>query len=65
MTVAPPGDSDRARPGETPRPENGDEQERATEPCGPSCELCGAPMLDRHCKLICLRCGYQRDCSDP
>jgi len=22
-------------------------------------------MLDRHCKLLCLRCGYQRDCSDP
>lgn len=29
------------------------------------CDLCGAPMLDRHCKLVCLRCGYQRDCSDP
>jgi hypothetical protein len=29
------------------------------------CDLCGAPMLDRHCKLLCLRCGYQRDCSDP
>ncbi len=29
------------------------------------CDLCGAPMLDRHCKLLCLQCGYQRDCSDP
>jgi hypothetical protein len=29
------------------------------------CDLCGAPMLDRHCKLLCLSCGYQRDCSDP
>ncbi|MGD8321801.1 MAG: gamma carbonic anhydrase family protein [Gemmatimonadota bacterium] len=29
------------------------------------CDLCGAPMLDRHCKLVCTRCGYQRDCSDP
>jgi hypothetical protein len=29
------------------------------------CDLCGAPMLDRHCKLLCLGCGYQRDCSDP
>ena len=29
------------------------------------CDLCGGPMLDRHCKLLCLRCGYQRDCSDP
>jgi len=22
-------------------------------------------MLNRHCKLLCLQCGYQRDCSDP
>ncbi len=29
------------------------------------CDLCGAPMLDLHCKLICERCGYRRDCSDP
>ncbi len=29
------------------------------------CDLCGAPMLNRHCKLLCLQCGYQRDCSDP
>ncbi len=29
------------------------------------CDLCGGPMLDRHCKLLCLQCGYQRDCSDP
>jgi carbonic anhydrase/acetyltransferase-like protein (isoleucine patch superfamily) len=32
---------------------------------GPRCDLCGAPMLDRHCKLVCTACGYQRDCSDP
>lgn len=31
----------------------------------PRCDLCGAPMLDRHCKLVCTACGYQRDCSDP
>ncbi|MGI9625234.1 MAG: gamma carbonic anhydrase family protein [Longimicrobiales bacterium] len=31
----------------------------------PSCELCGGPVLDRHCKVLCLKCGYQRDCSDP
>jgi hypothetical protein len=31
----------------------------------PLCDLCGRPMQDRHCKLICLACGYQRDCSDP
>jgi len=29
------------------------------------CDLCGAPMYERHCRLICARCGYQRDCSDP
>lgn len=31
----------------------------------PTCDLCGAPMIDRHCKLACPTCGYQRDCSDP
>ena len=30
-----------------------------------TCDLCGAPMIDRHCKLVCRNCGYQRDCSDP
>lgn len=29
------------------------------------CDLCGAAMLDLHCKLICRRCGFKRDCSDP
>ena len=29
------------------------------------CELCGGPVLERHCKILCLNCGYQRDCSDP
>ncbi len=29
------------------------------------CELCGGPVLERHCKILCLTCGYQRDCSDP
>jgi carbonic anhydrase/acetyltransferase-like protein (isoleucine patch superfamily) len=29
------------------------------------CERCGGRMLNRHCKLVCLNCGYQRDCSDP
>jgi len=32
---------------------------------GVPCDLCGAPMLERHCKLVCTGCGYQRDCSDP
>lgn len=29
------------------------------------CDLCGNPMLNLHCKLICEQCGYKRDCSDP
>lgn len=29
------------------------------------CDSCGASMLDLHCKLRCLRCGFFRDCSDP
>lgn len=29
------------------------------------CDLCGNTMLDLHCKLVCERCGYKRDCSDP
>ncbi len=31
----------------------------------PVCEVCGAVMYDRHCKIVCPRCGYLRDCSDP
>ncbi len=38
---------------------------RAEEVSGPTCDLCGAPMVERHCKLICTNCGYERDCSDP
>lgn len=29
------------------------------------CDRCGTIMLDLHCKLVCERCGYKRDCSDP
>ena len=32
---------------------------------GSCCEVCGGPVLERHCKVFCLTCGYQRDCSDP
>ena len=38
---------------------------RDPEETDPRCDLCGAPMLERHCKLVCVQCGYQRDCSDP
>jgi hypothetical protein len=29
------------------------------------CWVCGAPVNERHCKIICPRCGFMRDCSDP
>jgi len=32
---------------------------------GEYCDICGFPMLDVHCKLICRNCGFMRDCSDP
>lgn len=54
-------------PGSTPRPE-GPEAPGAGWGAAPGelrCDLCGAPVLDRHCKIVCLNCGYQRDCSDP
>ena len=37
-----------------------------TSPTGqPVCDLCGYPMRESQCKLICDQCGYMRDCSDP
>lgn len=38
---------------------------RPEEPTRYVCDLCGNFMLDLHCKLVCERCGYKRDCSDP
>ena len=29
------------------------------------CWLCGGEVGKRHCKIICLQCGFTRDCSDP
>lgn len=29
------------------------------------CNVCGEQMQEIHCKIICPRCGYTRDCSDP
>ncbi|MFQ5830728.1 MAG: hypothetical protein ACE5JD_16470 [Candidatus Methylomirabilia bacterium] len=29
------------------------------------CERCGERMQGIHCKIICPRCGYTRDCSEP
>ncbi len=44
----------------TPRPPQPPPEE-GTVPC----DLCGAPVLERHCKIVCRNCGYMRDCSDP
>ena len=37
---------------------------RASEPIY-LCNVCGERMREIHCKIICPRCGYTRDCSDP
>jgi uncharacterized Zn finger protein (UPF0148 family) len=29
------------------------------------CDRCGETMVERQCKILCPRCGYTRDCSDP
>ena len=30
-----------------------------------TCEICGAQMIQRQCKISCPNCGFTRDCSDP
>ena len=30
-----------------------------------TCDVCGGRMVERKCKILCLNCGYTRDCSDP
>jgi ribosomal protein L37E len=42
--------------GTTPKPKRDD---------GLDCEICGARMYERSCKIMCRNCGYTRDCSDP
>ena len=32
---------------------------------GEPCDVCGAPTYELRCKVICRKCGYTRDCSDP
>ncbi len=29
------------------------------------CWMCNGPVSKRQCKIICQRCGFTRDCSDP
>ena len=28
------------------------------------CGRCNDVLIERHCKLVCLNCGYMEDCSD-
>jgi ribosomal protein L37E len=30
-----------------------------------TCDVCGAVAFEVRCKIICGKCGYTRDCSDP
>lgn len=29
------------------------------------CIRCGERMYESHCKIICPRCGFFKDCTDP
>ncbi|MDW8100942.1 MAG: hypothetical protein RML36_15825 [Anaerolineae bacterium] len=29
------------------------------------CWVCGGETISRHCRIVCIRCGFTRDCSDP
>lgn len=53
---------DRPEEGRTPEEHREDMTPHATHPV---CDLCGGPVEERHCKIVCLNCGFQRDCSDP
>lgn len=61
------GASDASQPSAEPPPGSDPHGEpaREREDDAARCDLCGAEMMELHCKLTCLRCGYQRDCSDP
>lgn len=52
------------------RPEEGRVPEEHREDMRPQpahmvCDICGGPVEEIHCKIVCVNCGYQRDCSDP
>lgn len=58
-----------AKPGEPNAEEAPREETRSDELLQsiikPTCDLCGSPMVEWHCRMMCPMCGYQRDCSDP
>ena len=42
-----------------------DHQVRRPQQEAVPCDICGKPMQEHHCKLVCHACGFMRDCSDP
>lgn len=64
-TPRPPDEDARGpEPGTGTEPE-GDAAPQTGERGAVRCDLCGGEMMELHCRLICTRCGYERDCSDP
>lgn len=62
----PPSDrSESGGPSHPGKEEPRDEAQETGSAESAACEICGAPVLERHCKIVCLNCGYTRDCSDP
>jgi hypothetical protein len=45
--------------------ETPERQARRPQPDAVPCDICGMPMQEHHCKLVCHACGFMRDCSDP
>jgi len=43
------------------RSREGSPKDLAGEPC----DVCGSATYEVRCKVICKKCGYVRDCSDP
>jgi len=63
-SVSAPGVGDASSPGSGPPGTSArDRQAPAAETI--LCDLCGGRMIERHCRIVCTVCGYQRDCSDP
>src|SRR2546426_12265139 len=40
-------------------------QESPLDLAGEPCDVCGSATFEVRCKVICKKCGYVRDCSDP
>ncbi len=53
------------RPDSAPLSGGGPDVPDPDAPTARVCELCGGPALERHCKIVCMNCGFVRDCSDP